>query len=307
MKPFEGIATFLKSPMTDTADAALLGVVGLPFDGASSFRTGSRGGPNAIRRASMMLTDGEHPVFEVDPSQRMVDFGDLSLSNDVTRMLNNIEVYVVEHEFVDSGRPLIFLGGDHTVTLGTLSALGSKGDVSLIHFDAHCDTWDTHFEDPIGHGTWVKNVVEEEIIDPRKIVQIGIRSPVDRVTRDYLKNKGGTVLSAREAERMARDPDQFACDVFKFIGDGPCYISFDIDCLDPAHAPGTGTPEMGGMSSMAVLEIMEALMKKHNNWTGMDMVEVNPSFDHGDITALAAATIIWTFASGYIRMRNRAF
>jgi agmatinase len=303
MKPYEGFSTFLKSSINNPA--AYLGVLGLPFDGASSFRSGSRFGPRAIREASTMLTDGQHPLFEIDPAQHINDFGDLSLSQDVTRMLNQIEGHLIGHDFVMSDRPMVYLGGDHTVTLGILSALSTKGDLSVIHFDAHCDTWDTNFEDAIGHGTWVKNIVEEEIVDPRKIVQIGIRSPVDRVTRDYLKSKGGTVLSARETERLVSDSaDQFAADIVKVIGKGPCYISFDIDCLDPAYAPGTGTPEIGGLSSMAVLEILEALMKKHHNWIGMDLVEVNPSFDHGQITSLAAATIIWTFASGYIKMRN---
>jgi agmatinase len=293
-KPYEGFATFLKSPIGDLSRK--IGVFGIPYDGSSSFRPGSRFGPKAIREASMMLTDGAHPILGVDPAPHVTDLGDISVSNiDVEKSLNTIVETVSNHPMflLDTAR-LMFMGGDHTISLALLEVYSRKfEDIALLHFDAHCDTWAEHFGDPIGHGTWVRNVVESGFVKAENIMQIGIRSPVDPATRDWLSNRGGTVISAREAMRNAGDFHGLS------LRDGldkrNVYVSFDIDALDPAYAPGTGTPEIAGLTPHFVLDLFENLSGA--NFIGMDIVEVSPPYDPTGTTALTAATLLWTMAS----------
>ncbi|RYF09718.1 MAG: agmatinase [Oxalobacteraceae bacterium] len=287
-KPFQGLATFLKSPVNDLSRK--IGVLGLPFDGATSYRPGARFGPNAVRTASMMLTDGGHPVFGVDPCQYVTDLGDVPVSNlHVAKSLDQIESAIHQSPFYrDPEKRLMFIGGDHTITTAALRAIAPEHEnLFVLHLDAHCDTWADHFGDPIGHGTWVRNVIEEGLVSADSILQIGIRSPVDPVTRDWLPKLGGRVFSARRAP----DPAVLASMIPR---DRPIYISLDIDCLDPAYAPGTGTPEIGGLTPHFLLDLLESL--KGRNIIGADVVEVNPSFDPTGITALAGATMLWTIA-----------
>jgi agmatinase len=291
--PFQGPATFLKTPADKTRPWRFLG---LPFDMASSFRPGSALGPNAIRAASMMLTDGEHPVFGVDPCLRVADMGDLALSSaDLPKALAQIEAGVAQH----LDQRLLIAGGNHLVTLGVLRAMAKRhGPVALIHMDAHCDTWPDHFGDPLGHGTFLRNAVDEGLIEPHASASIGLRSPVDPDTKRWFANKGGLSISAREALRMRSTGLSYAIrDRLRACGwrGKPVYLSFDIDALDPAFAPGTGTPEIGGLDSALALDIVEDL--KGFNLVGADVVEVNPMLDHAQITALAAATILWTVAA----------
>lgn len=288
-KPFQGLATFLKSPVNDTSRQ--IGVMGLPFDGATSYRPGARFGPNAIRQASMMLTDGGHPVFGIDPCAHVTDLGDVPVSNlNVAKSLDQIENAIIGSPFYS--KRMLFMGGDHTVTTAALRAIAPEHeDLFVLHLDAHCDTWEDHFGDPLGHGTWVRNVINEKLVKPENILQVGIRSPVDPVTRDWLTNQGGTVMSAR----ATLDTNARAILYQGLIPrDRPIYISLDIDCLDPAYAPGTGTPEIAGLTPHFVLDLLEGL--RGCNIVGADVVEVNPSFDSAGITALAGATMLWTIA-----------
>jgi agmatinase len=291
-KPFQGLSTFLKSPVNDASRK--IGVMGLPFDGATSYRPGARFAPNAIREASMMLTDGGHPTLKVDPCQFVTDLGDVPVSNlNVAKSLEQIEEAIHASPFYrDPSKRLMFMGGDHTVTTGILRAIApDHEDLQVLHLDAHCDTWADHFGDPIGHGTWVRNVVEEKLVKPENILQVGIRSPVDPETRNWLGERHGRVISARSALKMGAD----VIVQNQIPRDKPLYISLDIDCLDPAYAPGTGTPEIAGLTPHFVLDMLESL--KHHNIVGMDLVEVNPMFDPTKITALAGATFMWTVAS----------
>jgi agmatinase len=309
-KPYEGFTTFLKAKAQGHEDRPLVHVFGVPYDGSNTFRPGTRLGPEAIRSASRFLTDGAHPEFGIDPAPFIVDRNDITVSNaDVDKSLRQITSAVLEeltHAAARERNPralTAFLGGDHTITLPILRAFSKSCGVDpkqlrVVHFDAHCDTWESHFGDPIGHGTWVRNVVDEGVITPENIIQIGIRSPVDPETREWLPSRGGTVISAKQARRMGPD------DVVRFIravcADAPVYISFDIDCLDPAHAPGTGTPEVGGLASALVLDILDGIVDR--NIIGMDVVEVSPPFDHAGITALAAAQILYSVICG--RLHN---
>ena len=291
-KPYQGFATFLKSSIKRTDRRN--GVYGIPFDGATSFRPGARFAPNAIRQASMMLTDGEHPILGRDPSLNVTDMGDIPVASDPVKCVDNIHNSLRGSPFIYDNNRIMVMGGDHLVTLGVLRALRySRGPMALLHFDAHCDTWSESFDQPIGHGTWLFNAIEEGLVNPTKCISIGVRSPTSGQATDYLKRKGGTTISAREA--MSRGAASVADQVMQTIQAEPAYLTFDIDALDPAYAPGTGTPEIGGLTSMFALDLIERCETR--KWVGMDVVEVCPAYDHSDITALAAATLLWTFAS----------
>ncbi len=188
---------------------------------------------------------------------------------------------------------LITLGGDHGIALPLLRALRRKigAPLGLVHFDAHVDTWPDSFGQPYGHGSCFYHAVEEGLVDPRRMIQIGIRSPVQNEVMDWTLARGITVLSGQDVH--AQGPAAVAETVRRVIGAGPAYLSFDIDALDPAFAPGTGTPEIGGLATWQAQAIIRAL--KGIDWRGMDMVEVLPAFDHAEITALAAATLVWEY------------
>lgn len=290
-KPFQGLATFLKSRTTDLSKP--IGFFGVPYDACTSYRPGARFAPNAIRKASMMLTDGGHPVFEVEPRLHVTDCGDITCSNtDVAKSLEQITRAIQTHTFgSDESKRLLFAGGDHAITTAVLRAIAPRyDDLFVLHIDAHCDTWEDHFGDPLGHGTWVRNVIDEGLIKAHNMLQIGIRSPVDPDTRDWLEHRGGMVYSARQALRFSAH--QLLRHVPK---DKPVYVSFDIDALDPAYAPGTGTPEIAGLTPHWALDLIEGLAG--HNVVGMDLVEVNPAYDAAEITAVAGATLLWTMAA----------
>jgi agmatinase len=194
----------------------------------------------------------------------------------------------------------VFIGGDHSVTLPLLRALHAQhGPVALIHFDAHCDTWTDHFGEPSGHGTWTYEAIQEGLVDRAKTVQIGIRSSGERSAREYVQDQGGLIYTARALR--GKDGEQLASILHQIkarIGDTPCYLTLDIDCLDPAFAPGTGTPEPGGMTSSQVMTFLEELAPL--NFVGMDCVEVAPAYDHAELTSNAAAQFIWTYLCSQI-------
>lgn len=288
-KPFQGLRTFCKTGDDITKPFAVLG---LPFDTATTFRPGARFGPSAIREASMMLIDGYHSQFPVDIREWTIDLGDADIaSGNTERMLQNVEF--VAGNIIKNNKHPVFLGGDHSVTLGILRAINKIYDkIAVVHFDAHYDTWDANFEEPHGHGTWLYNAVEEELVDPAKVICIGIRCPADYKTRNYLNKRGGTIFTARYAQNNIQ---AVISNILHLVGETPVYLTFDIDALDPAYAPGTGTPEIGGLTSMWALECIESLGGL--NWIGMDVVEVAPAYDHAQITSLAAATIAWTYLS----------
>jgi agmatinase len=274
-------------------------VCGVPFDGAVTNRPGARFGPQEIRRASLMLCDGIHPLFDVSPLGRLGDAGDMRLPNasPLTEVRTAIQAQAAA---LMAGHHCVFIGGDHSVTLPLLRALHAwHGAVALIHFDAHCDTWTTHFDEPSGHGTWTYEAIKEGLVERTKTVQIGIRSSGERAAREYVQDQGGLIYTARDLR--GKDGDGLAATIAQIksrIGSTPCYLTLDIDCLDPAFAPGTGTPEPGGMSSSQVMTFLEELAPLH--FVGMDCVEVAPAYDHAELTSNAAAQCIWTYLCGQV-------
>ncbi|HEY2137813.1 MAG TPA: arginase family protein, partial [Xanthobacteraceae bacterium] len=242
----------------------------------------------AIRHASRMLVDGAHPTTWVDPAALMLsDIGDFRIAlGDIPASLA-----VIEEQAAAVGH-LVALGGDHGITLALLRALARRtGPLSLVHFDAHVDTWPDTFGQPYGHGSVFYHAIEEHLVDPHRMIQIGIRSPVQRDVYDWTVAQGVTVISA--AQTHEHGPKGVAERIRAVVGDTPCYLSFDIDALDPAFAPGTGTPEIGGLASWQAQSILRRLTGLR--FIGMDVVEVAPAYDVAEITALAAATMVFEY------------
>lgn len=300
--PYMSGAGFLLAPSREAQPARRFCVAGIAWDGAVTNRPGARFGPAAIRRASQMLCDGEHPVFDVSPADALCDAGDLSLPN------TSLEAMRVALQRV--ARPLVgahhvvWLGGDHSITLPLLrtyrEALGRP--LGLLHFDAHCDTWTNHFGEPSGHGTWTYEAIREGLVVPEATVQVGIRSSGVKSARDYVNAIGGRVFTAREL-RGAESPAQLAFVVDEIrrrmrAAGAPVYLTLDIDCLDPAFAPGTGTPEPGGLTTAQVLTLLEELADL--DYAAMDCTEVAPPYDVSELTANAAATFVWTYLAGRV-------
>jgi agmatinase len=278
--------TFLGVERTDP-DAAIC-IAGIPFDLGTSNRPGARFGPGAIRQASRMLVDGDHPASWAEIENiDLADIGDFQIAHgDIPGTLAKVE------EQAAAIRHLVALGGDHTITLALLRALARRaGPVGLVHFDGHVDTWPESFGLAFGHGSPFYHAIEEGLIDPHQTIQIGIRSPIHREIFDWTVGKGVTIVSAEDVHETG--PQAVAKRIREVVGSGPAYLSFDVDALDPAFAPGTGTPEVGGLATWQARAIFRRLAGL--NFVGMDVVEVSPPYDVAEISALAAATIVWDY------------
>ena len=270
-----------------SSDAAIC-IAGIPFDLGTSNRPGARFGPTAIRQASRMLVDGDHPASWAEIEKLdLADIGDFRIAHgDIEGTLAKIEeqAAVIRH--------VVALGGDHTITLALLRALAARtGPLALVHFDAHVDTWPESFGQRFGHGSPFYHAIEEGLIEPRRSVQIGIRSPMQNDVHDWTVEKGVTIVYAEDVHLQG--PQAIAERIRSAVGEAPAYLTFDIDALDPAFAPGTGTPEIGGLFSWQAQAILRRLAGL--DFRGMDVVEVSPPYDHAEITALAAATIAWEY------------
>ena len=286
------IATFAIPPtflgIARNDPAAPLCIAGIPYDLGTSNRPGSRFGPSAIRRASRVLVDGDHPIHWVNPASAPVaDIGDFTIAlGDIAKSLAEIEQQAGEIAH------LVALGGDHGVTLPLLRALAKRrGAPALIHLDAHVDTWPENFGQTYAHGSVFYHAITEQLIQPRRMVQIGVRSPVERAVHDWTRDQGVVMITAHDVHEQG--PVAVADRIRQVIGDAPVYLSCDVDVLDPAFAPGTGTPEIGGLASWQVQAIIRRL--RGLQFVGMDMVEVCPPYDVAEITALAAATMAWEY------------
>lgn len=293
--------SFLKAPRCDATRP--FAIAGIAWDGSVTHRPGARFGPRAIREASHMLCDGTHPLFDVTPLDALTDMGDLPLPNtglDAMRAALALQVpaLIARHH-------MAWLGGDHSITLALLRAyrahLGQP--LAVLHFDAHCDTWPDHFGEPSGHGTWVYEAMQESLVVNAGFVQFGIRSAAERGPREYVRDQGGLIYTSREL-RGLESPVQLAPvleavrERMASLGHPPIYLSLDIDCLDPAFAPGTGTPEPGGLTTGQVFTLLEEFCGL--NFVGMDCVEVSPPYDHAELASLAAAHCVWTYLCGQL-------
>ncbi|HVI51118.1 MAG TPA: agmatinase [Candidatus Sulfotelmatobacter sp.] len=278
--------TFLGASANPDEAKAL--VAGIPLDIGVTNRPGARFAPLAIRHASRMLTDGQNPAMGWrDPAQLPIaDIGDFEIA------LGDIEasLKLIEDQAAKIAKPLLSFGGEHTVTLPLLRALSKRaGPVGLIHFDAHIDTWPDNFGQVFGHGSVFYHAINEGLIDPRRMIQIGIRSPMPREVWDWTVGKGVTILSAEEVHESS--PAAVAELIREKVGGDGTYLSIDIDALDAAQAPGTGTPEVGGLFTWQMMAILKRL---HGlSIAGMDVVEVAPAYDVAEITSLAAASLAW--------------
>ena len=297
---FTSNTSFMKSAR---AAAQPFAVAGVAWDGSTTNRPGARFGPRAIREASHMLCDGTHPLFDTAPGAALGDAGDLPLPN--TGLAAMREAFASQIAPLLARHHMVWLGGDHSITLPLLRAyqthLGQP--LAVLHFDAHCDTWEDHFGEPSGHGTWVREAMQEGLVVDSCFVQVGIRSAAEREANEFVRRRGGATYSARDL-RGLESPSQLAPvldDLSARLarhGQPPLYVSLDIDCLDPAFAPGTGTPEPGGLSTNQVLSLLEGLASLR--CVGMDCVEVAPPYDHAELTSYAAAQFAWTYLCGQI-------
>ncbi len=281
-------------------------VAGINWDGSCTNRPGARFGPSAIRHSSQMLCDATHPYFDTTPLGYIEDVGDLALPNTSIDAMRSA-LMPLASELI-SKQTMAWLGGDHSITLPLLRAYKAhyKKPLAVIHFDAHCDTWEDHFGEPSGHGTWVYEAITEGLVDPSCFVQIGIRSAGERAAREFVKDQGGRIYTARELRGKDGDNLKSVIDEVRErmnkAGNPPCYLTFDIDALDPAFAPGTGTPEVGGLTTAQAMTLLEAWYDL--NWVGMDCTEVSPPYDHAELTSNAAAVIVWTWLCGCIAAKN---
>ena len=278
--------TFLGLEQTNS-DAAIC-IAGIPFDLGTSNRPGARFGPAAIRQASRMLVDGDHPATWAEMERLdLADIGDFRIAHgDIQGTLARIEAQAA------SLQHLVALGGDHTVTLPLLRALARHtGPLGLVHFDGHVDTWPESFGLVWGHGSPFYHAIEERLVDPRRMIQVGIRSPLHRDIFDWTVGKGVTIVTAEDVHETG--PQSVSERIRSVLGEGTSYVSFDVDALDPAFAPGTGTPEVGGLATWQARAILRRLAGLR--FAGMDVVEVSPPYDVAEITALAAATIAWDY------------
>ncbi|MEV5713606.1 agmatinase [Amycolatopsis mediterranei] len=292
---FAGFATFARLPRIDQVERADVAVVGVPFDSGVSYRPGARFGPAAVREASRLLRP-YHPELDVSPfaEKQVVDAGDIAVNP--FNIGEAIETLQQEAEALQAdGTRLVTVGGDHTIALPLLRAVAKKhGPVALLHFDAHLDTWDTYFGEPYTHGTPFRRASEEGILDTSALSHVGTRGPLYG-KRDLEEDRRLGFGIVTSGDVMRRGVAETVDALRQRIGDRPLYVSVDIDVLDPAHAPGTGTPEAGGMTSRELLEILRGL--RDLNLVGADVVELAPAYDHAEITAIAASHVAYDLVS----------
>ena len=289
---YAGLTTFARLPRLEDVDDYDVAVVGVPWDSGVTYRPGARFGPSAIRQASRLLRP-YNPALDVQPFRdaQVVDAGDVAANPfDIARAIDETREGLAAL-ITPAGRPVLSLGGDHTMALPALQAMHSvHGPLALVHFDAHLDTWNTYFDAPYTHGTPFRRASEQGLIVKGHSAHVGIRGSLyDR--QDLLDDEelGFTIVHCRDIDRIG--VDGIVERVVDRVGDHPVYVSIDIDVLDPAFAPATGTPEAGGMTSRELLGVLRAM--RELRLVGADIVEVSPVYDHAEVTAVAAANIAY--------------
>lgn len=301
---FAGPDTFARLPRLDEVGSAAVVVAGVPFDSGVSYRPGARFGPAAVRAGSKLLRP-YHPALEVQPwkVQQVADAGDIAANPfSIIESLDAIEASA--REILAHAEHMIAIGGDHTIALPLLRVVAERhGPVALVHFDAHLDTWDTYFEAPYTHGTPFRRAVEEGVLAIGSSAHIGIRGPLyapDDLTEDH--DLGFATVTTIDVAR--RGIDEALDRILSRVGDHPVYVSIDIDVLDPAHAPGTGTPEPGGLTTRELQLLIRGL--DQCRIVGGDVVEVAPAYDHAELTAMAAANTVYDLLALFARKTLRA-
>ena len=295
-QPYSGIASFGRVPVATDATGLDVAIIGVPYDGSVSYRSGTRFGPRAIREQSLLLW-GYNNSQNVDPFKtlKIADMGDINVvPPDIAATHREIEL--AANRIIAAGPTLISLGGDHSISLPLLRAHARKhGPVAVVHFDAHPDTWDSEYPgQPYSHGTPFRRAIEESLIDTNAYLQIGIRGPTNGPEdyRDAIR-LGARMITLDEVRRVGIEA--VISEVRSRVGNRPTYVTLDIDAVDPAFAPGTGTPEVGGLSSYEMLQLVRGL--REMKLVGFDLVEVSPPFDSANITAILAANLVFEFLS----------
>lgn len=301
---FCNTGNFMRMQRFEDANGLDFAIYGIPFDTACSYRVGARFGPQAIRNISVMMKTN-HPIHQVNILDYMKggDLGDVNVvPGYILPTYDRIEEFT--SRILDAGAFPIAMGGDHSVTLGELRAIAKKhGPVSLLHFDSHADINYEVFGEKYNHGTPFRRAIEEGLIDPHKSVQIGMRGSIyDAGEFKLAKDLGLTLIPTHTVREMGLEA---TIDKAKeVIGDNKVFLTFDIDFIDPAYAPATGTPEVGGFTSLEGLQLIRML--KELNFVGMDVVEVAPPYDCAEITSLLAANLIFEFLSILAIQRKEA-
>ncbi|TFV56423.1 agmatinase [Mycobacterium sp. PS03-16] len=300
---FAGHTTFARLPRLEDVPSYDVAVVGVPFDSGVTYRPGARFGPSHIRQSSRLLRP-YNPALDVAPfaDRQVVDAGDLAVNPfDIAAAVAAIDRDA--HALISDGARIVALGGDHTIAYPMLKAMNRvHGPVALVHFDAHLDTWDTYFDAPLTHGTPFRRAAEEGLFIHGHSAHVGIRGSL--YSRDDLSSDADLGFHIVHCREFVRRPIDDVVDALRrTIGDAPLYVSIDVDVLDPAHAPATGTPEAGGMTSRELLEILRGF--DGLNLVGADIVEVSPAYDHAEITGVAAANLAYEFVSLFARQSAR--
>ena len=296
---FAGHATFARLPRIEDVPDFDVAVVGVPFDSGVTYRPGARFGPSYVRQGSRLLRP-YNPALDVQPfrGRQVVDAGDIAVNPfDIEEAIGQVQAGL--HELVGAGRRVVTIGGDHTIALPALRVMNEvHGPVALVHFDAHLDTWDTYFGAPYTHGTPFRRAWEENLLLADHAMHVGIRGSLysDNDLADD-ESFGFAIVHCRDMDRLG--VDAVVERIRDRVGDAPVYVSIDIDVLDPAHAPGTGTPEIGGLTSRELLGIVRGF--DGANVVGADIVEVAPPYDHAEITSIAAANLAYEFLSLFAR------
>ena len=285
---FAGVSGFMRLPLFENAQGLDIALFGIPWDGGTTNRPGARHGPRDIRAQSVMIRPVHQDGTEPFSLCAVGDVGDAPVNPlDLSATLKTIEEFA--DDLVKKGAHPLSAGGDHLSTLPVLRALSKKyGPLGLVHVDAHSDTSDLYFgASPYTHGSVFRRAVEEKLIDPTKTVQIGLRGSINSLDEyDFARSSGMTLVPMHKLGET-----EIGSLTKEVLGDTPTFISFDIDALDPAFAPGTGTPEVGGMTTLEAQLLLRSLSGV--NAIGADVVEVSPPFDHAGITSLAAANIMF--------------
>jgi len=287
---FSGIASFMRLPHVPCATDLDIALIGIPYDGGATYRSGPRFGPRHVREQSAIIRPW-NPVLNLNPfeKKRIADFGDLSI-NPLSMEDTFQRIKAQLDDVLEAGARTVCVGGDHSILLPILRSIHKRfGPVGLIQFDAHNDTWGGYFGSPHSHGTPVRRAMEEELIVGKDVLQVGLRGQVyAKEDFDFGRKHGFKVVTSEEFHRSG---SPLVKRHLKKLGRRPVYVTLDIDVVDPAFAPGTGTPQVGGLSSAQILELVRSL--RDLNIVGCDLVEVSPPYDTGEITSLLAANLLY--------------
>ena len=291
---FAGPSTFARLPELRDVKSCDVAIVGIPFDAGTSYRPGARFGPQSIRQASRHLRTNYHPNYDVEPFkvQQVADAGDITCNPfSIDEAIKQIEDGAYDL-LQKTGGGIISMGGDHTIAFPLLRAVNkiNKGPVALVHFDAHLDTWDTYFGAPYTHGTPFRRAREERLFLDDASMHVGIRGPL--YSRDDIKNDESFGFKIIHCDDFQTEGiDKIVDRIKKRVGNNALYLSIDIDVLDQSFAHGNGTPEIAGMTTREIVNVIRGLSGM--NLISADVVEVAPAYDHAEVTSLAAATIVY--------------